>query len=297
MALATLVGPEAAETLLRACPTEPAIYRRKGSELDDRITLPLIGTYIDHGLTDPAVTAAVKDGKAVHPGQFSQGGEMRPGRLRGLVEAGHTVNLRHLQARVPYLAELCREIRAETGYTLYVSGIVTPPGGQGLRHHWDQFTAVVTQMHGRKVWPVWRPEVELPTDDYLDSPVMWTPEMQERWDTTEPYAEYELGPGDTLVLPRGWVHSPHNTTGQETSFHLTFALRERTVLDLAEALVATALEEREFRTGVAPERLTPKNLPGTLDGVRSTLVEFLTRADTSEVAEVVRAVLVSKPVR
>ncbi|MFF0295907.1 JmjC domain-containing protein [Kitasatospora sp. NPDC004614] len=293
MALATLVGQEAAAALLRACPTEPAVYRREGSELDERIPLSLIEAYIDHGLTDPAFTAAVKDGRAVHPGRFSRGGRMRSGRLRTLFESGHTVNLRHLQERVPYLAELCRAIHAETGYTLSVSGIVTPPGQQGLTHHWDQFQAAVTQVNGRKRWPIWRPEVVSPVDDYLDSPGMWTAEMQERWDSTEPYAEYVLAPGDTLVLPRGWVHSPHCLSGDsDPSFHLTFALWERIPLDLAEALVRTALHSDEFRAGIPPEKLTAENLPGTLDDVRSALVRFLAMADTSATAGAVRAGLV-----
>ncbi|MGA5818407.1 JmjC domain-containing protein [Kitasatospora sp. NPDC094028] len=293
MALATLVGPEAAEALLRACPTEPALYRREGSALDERITLPLIETYLDHGLTDPALTAAVKDGRAVHPGRFSRDGRIRPGRLRALFDDGHTINFRHLQGRLPYLAELCRAIHAETGYSLFVSGIVTPPGRQGLTHHWDQFQAVVTQIHGRKRWPIWRPEVPGPVDEYLDSPDMWTPEMQERWDSTEPCAEFELGPGDTLVLPRGWVHSPYCSAGDpEPSFHLTFALRERMPLDLGLELVRTALHDEEFRVGIAPDRLTADRLPSTLDEVRTALVRFLTLADTAELSGVIRAALV-----
>ncbi|WP_030271162.1 JmjC domain-containing protein [Streptomyces sp. NRRL B-24484] len=291
MSLSALMG-SAAESLLRGCPTEPQLYRRIGSELDERITLRLMDSHIDHGLLNPAATAAVKDGRAVHPGRFSKDGQMKPGRLRELFNDGHTVNLRELQRSVPYLAELCRAIQDETGYSLYVSAIVTPAGRQGLRHHWDQFTAVVTQMHGRKRWPIWRPEVELPVDDFLDSPVMWTQDMQDRWDTTEPYAEYELEPGDTLVLPRGWVHSPY-CVGDDTSLHLTFALRERTVLDLARELVHTALAQREFRVGVAPSRLAGGALPTTLDEVRTALVSHLGRVDLGETAETVRAALLA----
>ncbi|MFJ9693800.1 JmjC domain-containing protein [Kitasatospora sp. NPDC101183] len=294
MSLSQLLGP-ATESLLRACPTEPVLHRRSGSALDREITLQLIDRHIDHGLLDPASTAAVRDGRAAHPGRFSRDGRMRPGKLRELLDEGYTVNLRELQRTVPHLAELCRAIREETGYTLHASGIVTPPGGRGLGHHWDQFTAVVTQLHGRKVWPVRRPEVELPLDDYLVSPVMWTREMQDRWDTTEPYAEYDLGPGDTLVLPRGWVHSPHNTGGTTTSFHLTFALRERTVLDLAEALVATALPKTEFRAGIAPADLGEEALPRTLRDVRRALVAHLDETDVTAAAAVIHAGLTGRP--
>ncbi|WP_328954585.1 JmjC domain-containing protein [Kitasatospora purpeofusca] len=293
MSLAVLLGP-AADSLLASCPIEPQVYRRSRSELDEQITLGLMDTYIDHGLSIPSFTAAVKDGRAVHPGRFSKNGEMLPGRLRALFDDGHTINLRHVQRTVPYLAEVCRSIREETGYSLHVSAILTPAAQRGLRHHWDPFTAVVTQMHGRKVWPIWAPEVELPVDDYLDSPMMWTAEMQERWDSSDPYAEFDLGPGDTLVLPRGWVHSPHNTEGEDTSFHLTFALRERTVLDLAEGLVAAALPRPEFRAGIAPNGLKRETLAETLQDVRRLLVSYLTHADTSVSAEVLHASLIGK---
>ncbi|MGK4583911.1 JmjC domain-containing protein [Kitasatospora sp. HPMI-4] len=290
MSLTTLLGP-GAEALLRECPTEPRLYRRTGSELDEKITLQLMDSHIDHGLVTPAFTAAVKDGGAVHPGRFSRDGQMTPGKLRALFNDGHTVNLREMQRTVPYLAELCRTIRHETGYSLYVSAIITPPGRRGLTHHWDQFTAVVTQMHGHKRWPVWRPEVDLPIDTYLDSPVMWTQEMQDRWDATEPYAVYDLGPGDTLVLPRGWVHSPH-CIGEETSFHLTFALRERIALDLASAIVTTALTQRDFRIGIPPAALGPESLPHTLHEVRKALISYLDQADLSGTAETVREALI-----
>ncbi|WP_033347339.1 JmjC domain-containing protein [Kitasatospora aureofaciens] len=290
MSLYELLG-SAAESLLSDCPTEPQLYHRAaGSELDETITLRLMDCHIDHGLLNPTFTAAVKDGRAVHPGRFSKDGQMKPGKLRALFNDGHTVNLRELQRTVPYLAEVCRAIQDETGYSLYVSAIITPPGRQGLRHHWDQFIAVVTQMHGHKRWPIWRPEVDLPVDDYLDSPVMWTQEMQDRWDTTEPYAVYDLGPGDTLVLPRGWVHSPH-CVKNETSFHLTFALRERTVLDLARELVVTALPQRDFRAGIAPRDLHGDALVGTLRNVRKTLISYLDQVDLSATAETVKTTL------
>jgi hypothetical protein len=169
---------------------------------------------------------------------------MKPGALRALAAEGYTINLRHLHERIPFLAALCRGIEQQTGHPAYVSGIITPPGGTGLRHHWDQFTAIVTQLAGRKRWPVWAPVVENPTGDHLSSPQVWTPELQHRLENTPPDLQYDLEPGDTLVLPRGWIHSPRSVaTTTQTSYHLTFAVQERTWLWAMQQLLAPLIED------------------------------------------------------
>ncbi|MFF2080486.1 JmjC domain-containing protein [Kitasatospora sp. NPDC058162] len=283
MSLNELLGARVGD-LLSACPTEPHLYRRQSATLDRAITLDLMNTYIDHGLTVPARTAAVRNGRAVHPGRFSKDGAMLPGKLRGLIDDGHTVNLREIQTTVPYLAKFCAQVQAETGYTLYVSAIITPTGETGLTHHWDQTTVLVAQLSGRKHWPLWAPTVRHPMDDYLDSPTEWTEEMQQAWDTTKPFATFDLEPGDTLVVPRGWVHAPI-CTGDEPSFHLTFALRERTPLDLAHELIASALEHDVFRRGLAPAHLRADNLGSTLSDVREMTINHLAGLDLDQLAD------------
>ncbi|MFD8083218.1 JmjC domain-containing protein [Kitasatospora sp. NPDC059722] len=293
MSLHELLGTHAGD-LLAACPTEPRLYRRQHTALDQAITLDLMNAYIDHGLTAPSRTAAVKNGRAVHPGRFSENGQMRSGKLRGLIEEGHTVNLREIQRNAPFLAEFCARVQAETGYTLYVSAIITPAGETGLTHHWDQTTVLVAQMSGRKRWPLWAPTVQHPMDDHLGSPTQWTREMQRIWDTTDPFATYTLEPGSTLVIPRGWVHAPV-CTGEEPSFHLTFALRERTPLDLAHQLIASALDHDTFREGLAPTQLRADNLGSTLGNVREMVTDYLAGLDLDRLADRIAPQLTGTP--
>jgi hypothetical protein len=81
---------------------------------------------------------------------------------------------------------------------------------------------------------------------------VWQPEFIPAWEAAGPDLTIELAAGQTLVLPRGWVHNPHALNSDSDSIHLTFAIRERTPLWLVEQLVARAIERPEFRRVILP---------------------------------------------
>lgn len=55
-----------------------------------------------------------------------------------------------------------------------------------------------------------------------------------------------------MLLPRGWVHNPLVRNPDEPSVHLTFAIRERAPVWLAEKLMAGAIESASFRNIIRP---------------------------------------------
>ncbi|WP_269853069.1 JmjC domain-containing protein [Streptomyces sp. RPT161] len=287
-----LLLPNETDEVLKSWPTEPGVRRRGTTELDRDVTLSLIDAYIDYDCLCPQYVAVVRNGQAVHPGRYTRGGTVIPGRLRTLLDDGYTVNLREIQRSIPFLARMTRKIQQETGYPNHVSAIITPPGHQGLTHHWDQFTGVIAQITGRKRWPLWRPAVDQPMGEFLSSPRMWTPDLQKRLETSSPDTEFELAPGDTLVLPRGWIHSPY-AVGGETSFHLTFALKERSWLWVAQQLIGLAVDDPSFRAGVPPAALAG-GLEADLLGARGMAIRFLQHLDPVLAAERVRQAAVSE---
>ncbi|TJZ41459.1 cupin [Streptomyces piniterrae] len=291
MSLEVLLNDDVGE-LLGSWPTEPRVYHRGTTDLDRSVPLSLLDAYIDYGLLSAQYVAVVRDGQAVHPGRFSRDGALLPEKIRELVDEGHSVNLREAQRSIPYLAQLSSEIQRETGYPNHVSAIITPPGKQGLRHHWDQFTGIIAQLAGGKRWPLWCPVVDYPMDDYLSSPRMWSPELQEHFETSPPDVEFELAPGDTLIVPRGWVHSPH-AIGSATSCHLTFAIRDRPWLWLVQQLVELAVEEQSFRMEVPPSAFT-KDLENGVRAARSMVINFLGRLDPATAAARIRETAVSE---
>ncbi|MFI9161965.1 hypothetical protein [Kitasatospora aureofaciens] len=86
-----------------------------------------------------------------------------------------------------------------------------------------------------------------------------------------------------------WFHgdgsTPPTCTGDQPSFHLTFALRERTPLDLAHELIASALDCESFREGLAPARLRTENLGDTLNEVREMITSYLGGLDLDRLVD------------
>ncbi|MEU1304596.1 hypothetical protein [Streptomyces shenzhenensis] len=74
----------------------------------------------------------------------------------------------------------------------------------------------------------------------------------------------------------------------EDSVHLTYAIRERTPLWLAEKLVAAAIEQPEFRRVVLPRDLEGPALTDRLGETVRALTTFLGGLDLDDAADLVR---------
>ncbi len=181
----------------------------------------------------------------------------------------------------------------ETGYSNYMSAFLTPGGEQGLLHHWDQQMGVIVQIAGAKTWQLWKPVISDPMREWGESFRVWRDDFIPRWEETGPDLTIELTAGQTLLMPRGWVHNPHALGHAEPSLHLTFAIRERTPLWVAERLIAQAIEQPEFRRVILPADLEEPILVGRLAETRQTLMEFLGQLDMDALARLVRRAAVT----
>ncbi|WP_406348479.1 cupin domain-containing protein [Streptomyces sp. NBC_00144] len=289
MSLRLLLPEEGVSDLLHAWPTEPRVYERGKTALDEVITADFLKDYLFTGCAPAEEIAVVKSpNPSLNRGAFITGGRTDAAKLRRLHDSGHTIRLGNLQRVVPYMARVSRHIQEETGYSNYVHAFLTPPGNQGLRHHWDQQMAVIVQTAGVKRWPLWRPPVEAPMREFNESFRVWKDDYIPVWEAAGPDMEIDLEPGQSLLLPRGWVHNPHVLDSDEPSVHLTFAIRERTSLWLAEKLVAGAIEEDRFRRVIRPGELEGAELGRQLLGTRDALVQYLAGLDVTRVALEVR---------
>jgi hypothetical protein len=102
--------------------------------------------------------------------------------------------------------------------------------------------------------------------------------------TTAPVLDVVLSPGDSLYLPRGWLHSA--AALGEQSVHLTLGVRAMTRYVLVEELLGLATEEESLRAGfpLGLDVTDPDQLGPHLDTTVAALTSWLAAADAPTVA-------------
>ncbi|MFI6723683.1 JmjC domain-containing protein [Streptomyces atratus] len=290
MSLRLLLPEDGVVDLLTTWPDEPRVYERGSTALDATVSADFLNEYVETGCVPASEIAVVKaPNPSLNRDAFMSNGRTDAARLRKLHDRGFTIRLGNLQRVVPFLARVSHRIQEETaGYSNYVHAFLTPPGSQGLRHHWDQQMAVIVQVAGVKRWQLWRPPVEAPMRDFNESWRVWRDDYIPRWEAAGPDLEIDLKAGQSLLLPRGWVHNPSVVESDEHSVHLTFAIRERTQMWLAEKLLAGAIANEEFRRIILPGELDGVELGRQLTDTRAAVVRYVEGLDLTEVALAVR---------
>ena len=146
-------------------------------------------------------------------------------------DAGATIVLQALHHSWLPLARYCRLLEGFLGHPTQANAYFTPRGSQGLPVHHDTHEVLSLQVAGEKRWLVYEPVLELPLKTQRYRSALGAP--------GEPVLDVTLRAGDTLYLPRGWLHQA--LTSETDSLHVTVGVSVRTWLDEARA----TLEELE----------------------------------------------------
>ena len=163
-------------------------------------------------------------------------------------EAGATIVLQALHVSWHPLAAFCRLLEQALGLGVQANAYYTPRGSQGFAVHHDTHDVLVLQVAGEKRWLLYEPLLELPLKHQRYSAA-----LGEHGDPTD---DVVLRAGDTLYLPRGWLHQAE--TSSSDSLHLTIGITQHTWLDGAKGALDASGNELAFRRGVeddAPEGL------------------------------------------
>ena len=139
-------------------------------------------------------------------------------------EDGATIVLQALHHNWPPVADFCRRLEAALGEPVQANAYFTPRSAQGLAVHHDTHDVFVLQTAGKKHWRVYEPVVELPLQDQKYS-------KAKHGEPGEPVEDGVLEAGDTMYLPRGWLHDALTTDSE--SLHLTIGVKVYTWLDAA----------------------------------------------------------------
>jgi lysine-specific demethylase/histidyl-hydroxylase NO66 len=183
------------------------------------------------------------------PTPFS--GTAKVERVAAEFERGATIVLQALHIHHPPLASFCRDLERELGHPAQANAYYTPPSAQGFKVHHDTHDVFCLQVAGEKRWLVYPPVLELPLRSQKYAPEMGEP--------GEPVLDVTMRAGDTLYLPRGWLHQA--MTSDTASLHLTVGVSVATWLDAVQAAAKEAAkEEVDLRRGVPANGQAPVGL-------------------------------------
>ena len=184
------------------------------------------------------------------PSSFTGVADVR--RVLAEFEHGATIVLQGLHHLWLPLARYCRHLEAFLGHPVQANAYYTPAGSQGLPVHHDTHEVVTLQVAGEKRWLVYEPVLELPLKDQRYRSALGEP--------AEPLLDVTARAGDTLYLPRGWLHQALTTDAD--SLHITVGVNVRRWVDEARAELDAAEQDVAFRRTI--DAGDPPELP-TLD--------------------------------
>ena len=245
-ALARAIAPVATEEFLREHWERRPLVVPRGEEgrFDDLLSVGDVEQAIETtAIRTPAFrlvragaspTGYTKD-IAWRPEPFSGAADVP--RVLAEFERGATIVLQGLHHSWLPLARYCRHLEAFLGHPTQANAYYTPRGSQGLPVHHDTHEVLSLQVAGEKRWLVYEPALELPLKNQRYRSALGAP--------GEPVLDITLRAGDTLYLPRGWLHQA--LTSGSDSLHITVGINVRTWIDAARSAVEQLGGELEFR--------------------------------------------------
>jgi bifunctional lysine-specific demethylase and histidyl-hydroxylase NO66 len=267
---------------------EPLLHRSDGPGFAELLDLPDVDHLVTETLLRMPSFRLVKDGEPLPPSEYTTtirigsarvDRTVRPDRVARAFADGATIVLQALHRMWPPVSSFCRDLELSLTHPVQANAYVTPATSKGFDVHHDTHDVFVLQTHGHKAWRVYRPVVELAGPDQP-----WVKGMAE---SGPPVMEAELGPGDCLYIPRGFLHDAE--AREEVSIHVTVGILASTWLDFWRHVMGSASEHLRFREplpiGFArrPERLV-EDLPERSKDFRS----WLDQAEGEAVASFAR---------
>jgi hypothetical protein len=152
-------------------------------------------------------------------------------------EDGATIVLQALHHTWEPLARYCRGLEQVLEHPVQANAYFTPRDSQGLAVHHDTHDVFVLQVAGEKRWLVYEAAFPLPLKNQRYRKELGGPGA--------PVHDVVLRPGDTLYMPRGWLHMA--TTSATDSLHLTIGVNVYTWLDAFKAALKECEDDLDFR--------------------------------------------------
>ncbi len=261
---------------------------------DDLLDLDAVDELLSaRGLRTPFLRIA-RSGEVVDSRQFTGPGgagaevadQVRDDQVAALFGDGATIVLQGLHRMWPPVIDFVTRLAEELGHPAQANAYVTPRSSRGFAAHYDVHDVFVLQLAGSKHWTVHPP---VRRDPLRDQPwTRYSTEVAAAAEREQPVIDTVLEPGDSLYLPRGYLHAA--TALGEVSAHLTVGIHTVTRYALVEALATLLADEPELRRSLPPgiDVADPEQLAPQLRTVLDVLAGTLHRVSATDVARQVR---------
>jgi lysine-specific demethylase/histidyl-hydroxylase NO66 len=250
------------------------------------------------GLRTPFIRIA-KDGTVVGERRYTRGGgtgaqigdQVADDRVLALFADGHTVVLQGLHRLWPPLIDFAGALTADLGHPVQINAYVTPPSSQGFSAHYDVHDVFVLQVAGEKRWRIHAPVL---TDPLRDEPWLDHREAVEQRAAETPLIDAVLRPGDSLYLPRGYLHAAEALGG--TSCHLTVGVHPVTRQAVLDAVVTLVSGDAALRSSLplGVDLSDPQQVEADVRASIEAIVGRLRTVSTADVAQRLAARTVSQ---
>ena len=236
------------------------------SGFDDLFSLDDVDRLLTSSFARTPAVRLVRDGKPVDASRYTRrarlggknvSGVADPRRILEQLDGGVTVVLQGMQRYWPPLTRFCRALELELTHPVQANAYITPAGARGLAVHYDTHDVFVLQVAGTKEWAVHEP--------VLVDPLASQPWSSRRGEAGPAVLEPKMQTGDSLYVPRGFLHSARAQT--ELSAHITIGVLTHTVQDVVKEIVAGTEGDASFR----------RSLPAGFAGDPDTLAQEVER--------------------
>lgn len=190
----------------------------------------------------------VRDGSDVPRSRYCEGPAEENSLVRKRImlqefQRGATIVLNGLHRRLKSLSRLCKQLEADLTQPCQANMYFTPAGSKGFAPHYDTHDVFVLQISGTKRWRVSPAAIPLP-DETMGFD-------RNRVGRTRALLDCRLAPGDTLYIPRGFVHQAR--AARDASLHVTLGVLSYTWADLlCESVRLASLHNVRYRKGLQP---------------------------------------------
>jgi ribosomal protein L16 Arg81 hydroxylase len=218
---------------------QPLVVRRQNADYyRELLTLADVDRVLTSSSIIPSQFRVLREGRSIPIATSAAQGPTLEGLYRRYRE-GCTIVLQFLHERSRPLMRLCRSLASEFSAGFQTNVYLTPANEKGLGVHYDTHDVFVLQVEGVKHWQLFEGLIALPLPGQ--------PYRQGGEESAELLAEFDLHPGDTIYIPRGYVHNA--IAADSTSLHLTVGVQPITwayvLLSAMESLIQSDPRYRE----------------------------------------------------